>query len=168
MPAFSYDTAQVIKWLGSQTVAKARLYVDEVTRLHWDEDVLRANVQGTQRQPYTVEVMFQDHHGALSAKGHCSCPVAFGCKHAAAVLLASAADKPRESEDVRPEVAGWLEGFRSRFASTRSASAKKPGESNGALGLAYVLGSSHIMRAPEVALHDLILRYPLSRGEGPE
>ena len=53
MPAFVYDTAQIIKWLGSHTVAKARGYVDEVKRLHWDEDVLRASVQGTQRQPYT-------------------------------------------------------------------------------------------------------------------
>ena len=70
MPAFAYDTAQIIKWLGSHTVAKARGYVDEVTRLHWDEDVLRATVQGTQRQPYSVEVMFNDHNGALSAQGH--------------------------------------------------------------------------------------------------
>jgi hypothetical protein len=157
MPAFVYDTAQIIKWLGSHTVAKARGYVDEVTRLHWDEDVLRANVQGTQRQPYTVEVMFNDHNGALSAQGHCSCPVGFGCKHAAAVLLASAEDRPRESEAVRPEVAGWLEGFRSRFASTRSTSAKKPGEANAALGLVYVLGSSRIMRTAEVALHKVRL-----------
>src|SRR3984957_19429253 len=153
MPAFVYNTAQIIKWLGSHTVAKARTYVDEVTRLHWDEDVLRANVQGTQRRPYTVEVMFDDHHGTLSAKGHCSCPVGFGCKHAAAVLLASAADKPRESEAVRPEVAGWLEGFRSRVASTRNTSAKKPGESGGALALVYVLGTSRIMRTAEVALY---------------
>jgi superfamily II DNA or RNA helicase len=157
MPAFVYDTAQIIKWLGSHTVAKARTYVDEVTRLHWEEDVLRANVQGTQRRPYTVEVMFHDHHGSLSAQGHCSCPVGFGCKHAAAVLLASASDRPRESEAVRAEVAGWLEGFRSRFASTRNASAKKPGEANGALGLVYVLGASRIMRTAEVALHKVRL-----------
>ncbi|CAH2786879.1 MAG: helicase, putative [Candidatus Burkholderia crenata] len=150
MPAFVYDTAQIIKWLGSHTVAKARSYVDEVTRLHWAEDVLRANVQGTQRQLYTVEVMFNDHHGNLSAQGHCSCPVGYGCKHAAAVLLASAADRPRESETVRPEVAGWLEGFRSRFASTRTY-AKKPGESGGTLALVYVLGTSRIMRTAEVA-----------------
>ncbi|MEA3127677.1 MAG: hypothetical protein QOD67_4696, partial [Caballeronia sp.] len=97
MQAFVYDTAQIIKWLGSHTVAKARGYVDEVTRLHWDDDVLRAHVQGTQRKPYTVEVMFNDRNGAISAQGHCSCPVGFGCKHAAAVLLASAADRPRES-----------------------------------------------------------------------
>jgi superfamily II DNA or RNA helicase len=157
MPAFAYDTAQIIKWLGSHTVAKARGYVDEVTRLHWDEDVLRATVQGTQRQPYSVEVMFNDHNGALSAQGHCSCPVGFGCKHAAAVLLASATDRPRESETVRPEVAGWLEGFRSRFASTRSTSAKKPGESGGALALVYVLGTSRVMRTAEVALHKVRL-----------
>src|SRR5258708_40299199 len=120
MQAFVYDTAQIIKWLGSKTVAKARTYVDEVTRLHWDEDVLRANVQGTQRRPYTVEVMFHDHHGSLSAQGHCSCPVGFGCKHAAAVLLASASDRPREAEVVRPEVAGVVPGLVFRHISSHN------------------------------------------------
>src|SRR5258708_36040524 len=125
MQAFVYDTAQIIKWLGSKTVAKARTYVDEVTRLHWDEDVLRANVQGTQRRPYTVEVMFHDHHGSLSAQGHCSCPVGFGCKHAAAVLLASASDRPRESETVRAEAAAWLSRICSCCDNTPHAPPKK-------------------------------------------
>ncbi|WP_442857248.1 DEAD/DEAH box helicase [Burkholderia sp. PAMC 28687] len=157
MPAFAYDTAQIIKWLGASTVAKARGYVDEVRHLHWDNDVLRADVKGTQRQPYHVEVKFRDDRGAISAQGRCSCPVGFGCKHAAAALLATASDKPEEPDSVRAEVAGWLEGFRSRFASTRSTAAKKTTEANGALALAYVLGTSRVMRMPEVALHKVRL-----------
>src|ERR1700722_18414572 len=94
MSSFEYDSAQIVKWLGAPTVAKARGYVDEVTNLQWQDDVLRADVQGTQRQPYQVTVIFHDQNGTLSARGHCSCPVGFGCKHAAAVLLASASDAP--------------------------------------------------------------------------
>jgi superfamily II DNA or RNA helicase len=157
MSSFEYDSAQIVKWLGAPTVAKARGYVDEVTNLQWQDDVLRADVQGTQRQPYQVTVIFHDQNGTLSARGHCSCPVGFGCKHAAAVLLASASDAPEPQDGaVRPEVAGWLEGFRSRFASTRTAAAKKPA-ANGTLALIYVVGQGRVTRLTQVEFYKVRL-----------
>jgi superfamily II DNA or RNA helicase len=178
MSSFSYDRAQVIKWLGSRTVDKARTYVREVSDMHWHNNVLSANVQGTQRRPYQVDVVFHDKHGVLSVQGQCSCPVGYGCKHAAAVLLANVAaqaasastsgkpafdadtDEEEDSDDapsssegrVRPELVGWLEGFRSRFASRQPTSAKKPPGPNAALALAYVLTTPKGYRRTEVEI----------------
>ncbi len=172
--------AQVIKWLGSRTVDKARAYVREVSDMHWHDNVLSANVQGTQRLPYQVDVVFREKNGVLSVQGQCSCPVGYGCKHAAAVLLANVAseaasayasgrtafdsdtEEEEEEEDsggpspiegrVRPELVGWLEGFRSRFASRQPNTPRKPSGPNAALALAYVLTAPKGYRRTEVEI----------------
>ncbi len=154
--SYKYDSTQIIKWLGAPTIAKAREYIDHVTNMQWKDDTLHADVQGTQRRPYHVTVYFHDQNGTLSAHGHCSCPVGFACKHAAAVMLASANDTSDSENSVRPEVAGWLEGFRSRFASTKTAAARKPA-ANGTLALIYVLGQGRVSKLAEVEFHKVRL-----------
>ena len=51
-----------------------------------DDNTLFAQVQGTQRHPYDVEVYFDDNGNPEQA--FCSCPVEIDCKHAVAALLA--------------------------------------------------------------------------------
>ena len=55
-------------------------------------DWVRARVQGTSSQPYSVSaVLVYEPGGTLrSVKGDCSCPMEFNCKHVAAALLAAA------------------------------------------------------------------------------
>jgi superfamily II DNA or RNA helicase len=153
MSSFSYDRAQVTKWLGERTVAKARSYIGEVSDMYWHGHVLSASVQGTESDPYQVDVSFKDKDGVLTVRGNCSCFVGFNCKHAAATLLANLAngggshhaeheDDTEESEGdrTRPELVGWLEGFRSRFASKKPASSAKASSTvNPPIALAYVL-----------------------------
>lgn len=50
---------------------------------------LNANVQGSGRSRYQVEVnLWQNYGDELSVEGHCTCPVGYMCKHVVAVVLA--------------------------------------------------------------------------------
>src|ERR1700724_2255795 len=76
---------------------------------------LIALVQGTRMRPYRVFVdIGKGNPVSLSAR--CSCPVAWNCKHAAAVLLEALANPPAiegTGEDVLPgAVGGWLQQLR--------------------------------------------------------
>ncbi len=88
MSSVFYDLADITKWLGARTVAKARDYAHAVSNLHWENNTLSGEVQGTQRYPYVVDVHFHDVGDELWVEGDCSCPVGFQCKHIAAVLFA--------------------------------------------------------------------------------
>ncbi|MBX3515985.1 MAG: SWIM zinc finger family protein [Rhodospirillales bacterium] len=51
---------------------------------------IEGRVQGTQRRPYTVIITLEiSSDGKLRIDGSCSCPVAFNCKHVAALLIES-------------------------------------------------------------------------------
>jgi len=117
MSAAFYDHAQITKWLGARTVAKAQGYLRAVSQLGWRDDKLSAKVQGTDRRPYvvTVDFEFDDEDDAWVA-GDCSCPVGFNCKHVAAVLLAGLEQAPPKPTGVRSEVVQWLEKFQSRHS----------------------------------------------------
>lgn len=90
-----------------------------VSDLSIDRDlaVVRASVQGSARTPYRVELRFSPR-GGLAAT--CSCPVAMGCKHAAATLFAlQRADGPgrSDSRSPLPTHAAWHGGGRPSPAS---------------------------------------------------
>jgi superfamily II DNA or RNA helicase len=76
---------------------------------------LIASVQGTRMRPYRVFVdIGADNPVSLSAR--CSCPVAWNCKHAAAVLLEALANPPAiegtEDDPLVGPVGGWLHQLR--------------------------------------------------------
>src|SRR3954451_13705022 len=60
-----------------------------VRGLHTEDDgsVLVAEVQGTRAKPYRVEIAIESSRKGIVLMRHCTCPVAWNCKHCAAVLL---------------------------------------------------------------------------------
>jgi superfamily II DNA or RNA helicase len=114
MSSVFYDREHITKWLGPRTVAKARDYVDAVSNLHWENNTLSGEVQGTQRHPYVVDVQFHDVGDELWVEGDCSCPVGFQCKHMAALLIAGLEEPAGAEAGVRPELVRWMETFRAR------------------------------------------------------
>lgn len=113
-------------------------------------ETVRADVEGSQYQPYTVTIEFDD---AGVARTDCSCPYDHGgiCKHRVAVLLTCVrepecvrnrqpvaeliADADRETlrdlvielADSRPEITDWLE---LRLASTDDETDRQAGSVN--------------------------------------
>ena len=150
MSSVFYDLADVTKWLGARTVAKARDYAHAVSNLHWENNTLSGEVQGTQRYPYVVDVHFHDVGDELWVEGDCSCPVGFQCKHIAAVLFAGLEEKSSDAHPgVRPELVQWLETFRAR-AENESGDARQPVAT--VTALAYRLGWSRQQQRHEVQL----------------
>jgi superfamily II DNA or RNA helicase len=150
MSSVFYDVTDVTKWLGERTVAKARDYARAVSNLHWENNTLSGEVQGTQRYPYVVDVHFHDVGDELWVEGDCSCPVGFQCKHIAAVLFAGLQEKPSDTHPgVRPELVQWLETFRAR-AETEAGDTRQPVAT--VTALAYRLGWSHHQQRHEIQL----------------
>lgn len=150
MSSVFYDREHVKKWLGARTVEKARDYVDAVSNLHWENNTLSGEVQGTQRHPYVVDVQFHDIGDDLWVEGDCSCPVGFQCKHMAALLIAGLEASAGAEPGVRPELVRWMETFRAR------AEHGEPGRSGpgtaAAHALAYRLGWSRYQQRHEIQL----------------
>ena len=79
----------------SRTLARCAEYANgaSIRTLRLKEDgkgfgFITAGVQGTARAPYRVEIYFESENGVMELTPEdCSCPVGYGCKHAAAVLL---------------------------------------------------------------------------------
>lgn len=65
-----------------------------------------ALVQGTEHSPYRVEVEIQKKPARIEITSHCSCPVGYMCKHAAATLYESIAAENRYQERVRRGLPG--------------------------------------------------------------
>src|SRR6266481_2283610 len=115
---FAFDESDIRRCLHGE-VDKGRPYQRRgaVRDLRADKGGQRliALVQGTRLRPYRVFVdIGKGNPVALSAR--CSCPVAWNCKHAAAVLLEALANPPAiegTGEDVLPgPVGGWLHQLR--------------------------------------------------------
>jgi superfamily II DNA or RNA helicase len=151
MSSVFYDLADVTKWLGARTVAKARDYAQAVSNMHWENNTLSAEVQGTQRYPYVVEVHFHDVGDELWVEGDCSCPVGFQCKHMAAVLFAGLGEKQQADAHagVRPELVQWLEAFRARAGNEAGDGRQAPAA---VTALAYRLGWSRHQQRHEIQL----------------
>ncbi len=83
---------------------------------------ISASVRGSRPRPYRVDISLDARNGGLEdIEGHCSCPVAYNCKHVVAVLqevLSSntgPADPPALTRPALPlphEIAAWLETLR--------------------------------------------------------
>ncbi len=109
--AKTYTLANVTQWYNMQELHKAKAYLNSITQLSVQQGKITAQVKGTARLPYAVEITFQDDlAGMPGIKPMCSCPVGFKCKHTAAVLL-SALSLPR-TPTVNPALLEWVEAFR--------------------------------------------------------
>ena len=134
----SYTRHDVVRWLGAREVQKAGPYMRQVGRMTIGADRISAQVQGTLREPYLVDVEFHaDAAGRPAIAAGCSCPVGFGCKHVAAVLLAVLENREKAAQ-VNPAVLSWVESFRVSMAPE----AKKGKSSKPAERLFYVLGKA--------------------------
>lgn len=79
---------QMEDWFDPQVLARAGAYSREGSVLDVEEHaagLLTARVQGSEREPYDVEIQISAT-GEILATG-CSCPYGASCKHAAAALL---------------------------------------------------------------------------------
>jgi superfamily II DNA or RNA helicase len=104
---FSRDALQRgAEYAGRQTVMDLSVSTDGT--------LLRASVLGTRPKPYKVTVSFSRARDGMRSLAHCSCPVGFRCKHAAAVLLTALAGAKTRSLDgpdavtLLPEHRLWL------------------------------------------------------------
>ncbi|WP_159911443.1 DEAD/DEAH box helicase [Pantoea sp. 18069] len=148
-----YTRQHITQWLGAHTVAKASGYTQATSHLQWlDEHTLSAQVQGSARAPYQVEVTFFHAGDKLVMDGECSCPVGFNCKHVAVVLIAGLqqASTPAAA-GIRPEVVTWLESFR-RKQTAATPSKKKSAAAKPSHVLAYVIAPTH-RQALEIFLY---------------
>ncbi len=150
--AIQYDRKQITEWLDDYTVAKARDYARAVSNLHWQhDDILAGRVQGTRSRPYDVRVIFTDPDEDLWIETECSCPVGGHCKHVAALLIAGLTHLPRQAvTGVRPELAGWLEGFRARHLGAPAGGKRASARASHAL--AYVITGTH-QSYPQIVIY---------------
>ncbi|WP_414039577.1 SNF2-related protein [Acidithiobacillus sp. M4-SHS-6] len=110
----SYNYNDLRDWLGDLEIRKAQTYLDAVTHLERLTDTdLAALVQGSASSPYHVDIHLSQ--GILISL--CSCPVASGCKHVAAVLLTYLAERGNAEpiNSPRPHVMQWLGELRSHL-----------------------------------------------------
>ena len=82
---------QIMFAVGASSFERGRRYQRQgrVTRLETDPGGgrIQADVQGTRRSPYHVDISVRPADGLMRIDGWCSCPVEFNCKHVAATML---------------------------------------------------------------------------------
>ncbi len=124
--AQSYTLSDVTRWYSAFELQKAKAYLNSISHIEIEDEIITAQVKGSALQPYKVEIFFDfNKAGKLGVEPLCSCPVAFKCKHTAAVLL-SALSLPREHvPTVNHAVLEWVESFK-RTASTPPKKKPKP------------------------------------------
>ena len=108
-----YTAADVERWFGAKEITKAKPYVARIERLEIGNGRITGWVQGSASSAYRVRVEFlpvppNGRRATLEIVPSCSCPVAVGCKHAAALLLAAIDQRTTSTETVRPEIQAWL------------------------------------------------------------
>ncbi|MDD4929757.1 MAG: DEAD/DEAH box helicase [Gallionella sp.] len=136
--AKTYTLADVTRWYSMHELHKAKAYLNSITQLSVQAGKISAQVKGTAKHPYFVEIFFEDDlAGAPGIKPMCSCPVGYKCKHTAAVLL-TALSLPR-TPVVNPALLEWVEAFRKAQAAPVKKKAKPVQRSE---RLCYVLMKS--------------------------
>ncbi len=109
--AKTYTLADVTRWYSMNELHKAKAYLNSITQLSVQPNKITAQVRGSAKLPYTVEILFEDDMASKPGmRPMCSCPVGYKCKHTAAVLL-SALSLPR-TPVVNPALLEWVEAFR--------------------------------------------------------
>ncbi len=121
-----YSTEDVERWFGTRQVARAASYVAAVNKLSVQAQRVTAEVPGTASKPYRVTITFYaGRQGpATGVHARCTCPVAWNCKHGAAVLLAALRTKISPTT-VNPAVLAWVEAFQAA-QNPAPARAKRP------------------------------------------
>ena len=120
-----YDENALRAWIAPATLDKAYDYVDAVSGISWGRRMLFADVKGSEKLPYSVDIVFHEDRQGLRAIGRCSCPVGSNCKHVAAALLANLEKKTVAGDGPRPEMLRWLEIFRAQCQPDRGSAARK-------------------------------------------
>ena len=96
--------AQITDRTTERSFARGVQYYDDelVDRVVWRNGLLTAEVQGSEGEPYVVQVRIDEYVGISSAE--CSCPYDFGgdCKHIVATLLHY--QTHRDSIEQRPAI----------------------------------------------------------------
>jgi hypothetical protein len=80
---YTFDPHTIAKGLDYQ--ARGRV-VHSNALLHRNKVEIHATVQGSQRQPYVVEVQVHRQNNRSDIEAICTCPVGFDCKHAVAAI----------------------------------------------------------------------------------
>ena len=103
-----YTEEDILRWLGHSALTKGRPYVDLISDFQVDENGISGAVQGSARKPYQTLALVTSEGQMM---GHCSCPVGYGCKHVAALLLRAIAER-NPVERVSSSVLSWVEDLR--------------------------------------------------------
>lgn len=131
-----------------------------------DGHAIRARVQGTARSPYRVNIQIAPGRKRVAIRGNCTCPMAYNCKHVAAVLFAALetddapaiAAEPEETEQAAlnlPEVPATPQGdylVRDWLGRIGTAGATAPATSNDQLLYLLHLDGSHRVPAAWVEI----------------
>ncbi|WP_454457368.1 DEAD/DEAH box helicase [Thauera phenylacetica] len=143
LEAFTQD--DLIAALGVETVAKGLGYVSRVSALSAEGDTVSALVKGRQRTPYTVEAEVEEafglEDGASILTSSCTCPMGYGCKHVAAMMLVWLHQRRRPNRP-REQVLAWVKGFREAADSLAKGGARKRKPASVSYALRYVVEPS--------------------------
>jgi superfamily II DNA or RNA helicase len=86
-----FTKGDVLGQLGAAEFRKGTFVLNEDCVLHvevsTDGTRIRGRVDGTAPRPYSQTITLEAHGKPVTINGHCTCPIGFNCKHAAAVLL---------------------------------------------------------------------------------
>ncbi|PHV10575.1 DEAD/DEAH box helicase [Chitinimonas sp. BJB300] len=139
----TYTRQEIVAWLGHHTVAKGENCLKGVRKVRWHHQQLMAEVQGTARYPYQVDIGFRrTPHKRWQISAECTCPVGYECKHAAAVLLTALAQEADNAERaVNPAVLEWLANFQARSG---TANTRKKGNPQQLFYLMHLSGNGQV------------------------
>lgn len=84
-----YDDQDLFRWFDEVTLGRSEQCIGGVCNLQRHGDLLIADVQGSARHPYSVEIDLgaSTRTPRSRLQGDCSCPVGHNCKHVAAALV---------------------------------------------------------------------------------
>lgn len=134
----SYTLADITRWYPGSEINKAKAYLNSIGELDVQDETILAQVQGQTRMAYDVKIVLATgQDGVIVAQPHCSCPVAYKCKHTAAVLLSVLA-LPR-APGVNNAVTEWIEDLRGSLSVPLK---KKSSTTQRTMALAYALVQS--------------------------
>lgn len=136
-----FDDRDLFRWFDEVTLGRSEQCMGGVRNLQRRGDLLIADVQGSARPPYSVEIDLgaSTRTPRSRLQGNCSCPVGRNCKHVAAALVVYLLDDsiqvpvgPPAREDAEDDIASALNGSPrpellaelSRWQSRRSLPAK--------------------------------------------
>lgn len=99
--AQTYTEEDLLRWMDAWTLEKSERCLSGVRNMHLTSGMLIAEVKGSARYPYRVEIDLEAslRHPRSRLQSECSCPVGRHCKHVAAVLVAHMLDAADLGDD---------------------------------------------------------------------